>query len=596
MKKDWSLLAMLFALFLVLAACNTPDNNSEDKEGIAFPTRIENEGTAIEGGILQVALQKSEPFQGIFSYALYEDGYDADLMEFANTSIFAVDGDFLLTDKGIASMEVTKEKDPANGNDFNIVTIKIKEDVKWSDGAPLTIDDVIFPYYIIGDKNYTGDRYNSHFQNIVGAVEYHDGVANEIAGIKRIDDHTMELYLKEISPGLFSGGDGILTYAEPKHVLGKVPIAELVEHDAVRKKPLSLSAFAIEKVVPGESVQYKANEHYWKGAPKLDGVVVKVVPPASIGKAIEAGEYDLVLSFGSSQYPEIKDFKNIDILAVPELYYSYLGFKLGKWDAEKKIVVTDMENSKVGDAKLRQAMAYALDVEQVTEAFYDGLRERANAIVPPVFSSFHDASLEGFSYNPEKAIDLLEEAGYKDVDGDGFREDKDGQPLEIKFATISGDDVAEQISAFWLQNWEEVGLKVVYTDGRTIELNSFYDKIQADNPNIDIFMAAWGVGTNPSPSGVYAHSAPFNFSRYTSPTLQETLKNIDSSKSFDAEYRASQFAAFEKEMVEVAPIVPMMYRLELTPVNKRVAKYTVDYADVDFDWNQVELLAETPVK
>ena len=285
---------MLFAVLLVLAACSDKEDDKPKKGGDAsgdvetpeegFATKVTNKGTPIKGGTLMVAMQKDEPFQGIFSQALYEDGYDFDLMEFANTSIFADDGDFLLTNEGIASYDVNEET--------KVVTIKIKEDVKWSDGEPLTIDDVIFPYYIIADKDYTGVRYDADFQNIIGAADYHDGKAETISGIVRVDDNTMELHLTTISPGLYSGGDGILTYAEPKHVLGDVPVAELVENDYVRKTPLSLSAFVVDKIVAGESVSYKPNENYWKGAPKLDGVIVKVVPSSSIAKALETGEYD----------------------------------------------------------------------------------------------------------------------------------------------------------------------------------------------------------------------------------------------------------------------------------------------------------------
>lgn len=605
-KSKWSLLVMMFALMLVLAACSdkeetekpvdtgkteVPGEAPETEEG--FKTKVTNDGTAISGGTLMVALQKDDPFQGIFNYALYEDGYDADLMEFANTTIFKTDGDFLLTNDGIASYEVNETT--------NVVTIKIKPDVKWSDGQPLTIEDVMFPYNIIGHADYTGVRYDSDFRNIVGAEEYNAATAAgdttaTISGLVKVDDTTLELHLKQISPSLYSIGDGLLSYALPVHQLGEVPIAELVEHDGVRKNPLSLSAFVVDKIVVGESVQYKANTNYWKGAPKLDGVIMKVVPSSSIAKALETGEYDLTFGLGSTKYAEVKDLKNIDIIAVPELYYSYLGFKLGKWNAETLEVETDLTNSKMGDVELRKAMGYALDVEQVAETFYDGLRQRANAFIPPVFSSFHDASLEGYTYNPEKAIEILDAAGYADVDGDGLREDKTGQPLEIKLATMSGDDVAEQIAAFWLQNWEEVGLNVVFTDGRTIEFNAFYDRVGADDPEIDIFMGAWGVGSNPSPSGIYAHNASFNFSRYTSDSLKTTLANIDSNKAFDAEYRAEQFAAFEKELFDTAAVIPMTYRLELTAVNKRIAHFTVDYADIDFDWNQVELISETAVK
>ena len=586
---------MLFALVLVLAACGEGEDDTQQDQSTDqtetdgnFASKVTNEGDAIEGGTLMVAMQKDEPFQGIFSYALYDDGYDNYLMNFANTSVFEVDGDFLLTNEGIASFEVNEET--------KVVTVKIREGVKWSDGEPLKVEDLLLPYYIIGHKDYTGVRYDSDFRNIVGAEEYHNGQSETISGLNKVNETTYTLALKEVSPGLYSGGDGLLTYAEPSHVLGSVPVGQLIEHDAIRKNPLSLSAFVVEKIVTGESVQYKANENYWNGAPKLDGVIVKVVPSSSISKALEAGEYDVTLALGSDKYTEIKDLKNIDILAVPELYYSYLGFKVGKWNTETLEVSTDMENSKMGDVNLRKAMAYALDVEQVTEAFYEGLRERANAFIPPVFTSFHDASLEGYTYDVDKANALLDEAGYKDVNNDGKRETPTGEPLQIKLATMSGDDIAEQIAAFWLQNWAEVGLDVVLTDGRTIEFNSFYDRVEADDPEIDIFMGAWGVGSNPSPSGIYAHNAAFNFSRYTSPTLQETLANIDSEKSFDAEYRAEQFAAFEKEMFEQAVVVPMMYRLELTAVNKRVKHFTVDYADTDFDWNQVELVSETAVK
>ena len=85
----------------------------------------------------------------------------------------------------------------------------------------------------------------------------------------------------------------------------------------------------------------------------------------------------------------------------------------------------------------------------------------------------------------------------KDVDGDGIREDKAGKPLEIKFAAMAGDDIAEDITQFYLQNWKDVGLNVTLTTGRTIEFNSFYDKVQADDPEIDIFMACMGYRYKP---------------------------------------------------------------------------------------------------
>ena len=600
-KKFWTLLALLLAFVLVLGACNggekqegkTPEkdeeeeNNEEVVDTGSFPLTVENEGDVIEGGILKVALVNDSPFQGIFSSVLYEDAYDDDIMQYASNSIFTTDGDFLLTNDGIAAMEVDQ--------DNNKVTLTIKDGVKWSDGEPLKIEDLIQPYLIIGHKDYTGVRYDADFQNIVGAVEYNAGTADTISGLKKVDEKTLEISFIKLSPAIFSGGDGIWGTAEPSHILKDIPVADLLESDAVRKNIVTLGAFKFDKIVPGESVQFVKNENYWKGAPKLDGVLVKTVPSTSISVALQTGEYHMTANtFSTDKYLEIKDFDNLTVLGRNELYYQYIGFKLGKYDMEKSEVVMD-PNAKMNDVKLRQAMGYAIDVEQVSEVYYNNLRERATSLIPPVFKSFYDDSLEGYTYDVEKANALLDEAGYEDVDGDGLREDKDGKPLEIKFATMSGGDIAEDIASFYMQNWKDVGLNVTLATGRTIEFNSFYDKVQGDDPEIDIFMAAWGTGTNPSPSGLYSKTAQYNFSRYTSEKLEELLAAIDSPEAFDAEYRAGKFREWQEYMSENAPIIPTQYRLELRPINKAVKNYDIDYSS-DFDLNEVELISEDPAK
>lgn len=133
----------------------------------------------------------------------------------------------MISDKGIASLEVDQENKKA--------TIKIREGIKWSDGEPLKVEDLIQPYLIIGHPDYTGVRYDADFQNIVGAIEYHDGKADTISGLKKIDETTLEISLIQVSPAIFSGGDGLWTYAEPSHIVKDLPVATLIESDPVRK-------------------------------------------------------------------------------------------------------------------------------------------------------------------------------------------------------------------------------------------------------------------------------------------------------------------------------------------------------------------------
>ncbi|WP_342526010.1 oligopeptide ABC transporter substrate-binding protein [Chryseomicrobium sp. FSL W7-1435] len=611
-KKLLALLALLMAFMLFLAACNNEEatpaeeetgtsegetDGTDEEEGAGeegaesteelFPLVVENEGDAIEGGTLQAALVNDSPFQGIFSYVLYEDAYDDEIMAFASNIIFETDGDFLLTNDGIASLEVDGEAKTA--------TITINGDVKWSDGEPLKAEDIVQPYLIIGHPDYTGVRYDADFQNIVGAVEYNAGESDTISGITIVDEKTVQIQFNKISPAIYSGGDGLWSSAEPSHILGDIPVAELLESEAVRVNPVTLGAFKFDRIVPGESVSLVRNENYWKGQAKLDGVVIETVPTASAAKSIETGEYDIALSFPTSAYENVKDLENITLLGRQELYYSYLGFKLGKYNYDTNLVETDVEGSKMGNAELRKAMGYALDIEQVSEVFYFGLRERANSLIPPVFASFHDPSIEGFNYDPEMAMQILDDAGYVDADGDGLREDPNGEKLEIMLAAMSGDETQEQVINYYLQNWQEVGLDVQLATGRLIEFNTFYDKVQADDPEIDIFMGAWGTGTNPSPSGLYSETAVYNFSRYSSEELEGLLQAIDSEEALDAEYRGEQFRAWQEYMAEVSAVIPMQFRYELMPVNNRVKNWDFGY-DTDFDYIDVELTADAPVK
>lgn len=191
----------------------------------------------------------------------------------------------------------------------------------------------------------------------------------------------------------------------------------------------------------------------------------------------------------------------------------------------------------------------------------------------------------------------MKEAGYEDKDGDGFVEDPKGKAFTVKLATMAGSDKDDKITQFYIQNWKDVGVKVELTTGRPIEFNSFYDKVQADDKDIDMFMAAWGTGTNPSPNGLFSKNAQFNYSRYTTPELEKLLADIDSKESLDAAHRGEAFKAWQQYMFEQAVTVPMYFRTEIFPVNNRVKGYSINYLDgIDKHYQDIELTADTPAK
>lgn len=598
MKKWYKLLGLTAAASLALVACGNSDSetaesssSSESGEVVApeLATTVDNEGDAIDGGTLQVGLVTDSPFQGIFSWEFYEDAYDAKIMDFGFESLFGTDDDFQIDDSGKATLALDQENNKA--------TITLKEGLKWSDGEPLTAEDVIYSYEVIGHPDYTGIRYDGTFQNVVGMEEYHSGEADTISGITQVDDVTVEIEFQEVSPSMLQAGGGVWSYAMPKHYLEDVPVAELASSEKIRSTPVGDGPFRITKVTPGESVEYEANEYYWQGEPKLDNVVVEVVPSSSIVPALENGTYDVALSMPTDLYASYAELPGYTLLGREELSYTYIGFKLGKWDAEAGEVVYD-EDAKMADKSLRQAMGYAIDNDAVAQRFYNGLRSNANTVIPPVFGSFGATTEEvpGYYYDADKANQLLDDAGYVDTDNDGIREDSDGEPLQINFASMEGGETAEPIAQYYIQAWKEVGLDVQLTDGRLLEFNSFYDRIEADDENIDIYQAAWGTGSDPAPNGLYARNSAFNFTRWATEENDQFMADFTSAEAFDEEFQRNTFVEWQKYFSEEAPVIPTLFRQEVMPVNNRVKHY--DYANNpadDFGWHTVEVTADAPV-
>jgi len=591
MKKLSKIVALCLATSFLFTACGNSNNksktNQEEKKevGVQDNLVIENEGTPVENATLKIAYVSDSPFTGIFHYAYATNSSDLEILTYCAGGTFKVDENFKLINGGGADLEFKPEEKK--------VIITINEKYTWNDGTPVTSADFLEYYKIVAHKDYTGIRFDDDIRNVVGIDEYHNGKAKDISGFKTLSDKKFEINFKTFNPGILWGG-GIPYEPVPSHKLKDIPVKEQEAHDITRKNPLSPGPYYIKEIIPGQQVVFEANPYYYKGQPKVKTVVWKVVPSAQIVAALQAGEYDITVALNADLYNKVKDLKNIKVGVQDDLSYTYIGFKLGKWDKEKGEVVTD-PNAKMADVKLRKAMAYAIDNNLVGTKFYEGLRRNATQLMIPAFKEYYDESLKGYTLDIEKAKQLLDEAGYKDVNGDGIREDKNGQPFKINFASMSGGATAEPIAQYYMQQWKSIGLDVQLTNGRLIEINSFYEKVQADDPEIDVYQAAWGTGSNPNPTAFYGRNAAFNFPRYATPELDAILAKINSVEAVDKDYRSKAYKEFANYMFENVPVVPTLFRKSIVAVNNRVKKWDITPGSV-FTVKDVELTAPEPIK
>ena len=598
-------LALISGMLLLASCGGINDGGAKDakKEVVdvstvesQYPSYVENEGNPVEATVLKVAVVSDSPFRGIFNGFLYSDSLDGSFMASTMNGAFPIDQDL----KIILDSDETPIKVSVNPEE-KTVTYKINPNFKWSNGEPVTTKDIVKTYEIFANQDYIVSskslRFSKNRKAIVGIEEYNEGKADKISGLEVIDDSTMKIHLKEMTPSVYWGGNFVPEFVNAKQFEG-IPMDKIIESDALRKNPLSYGPYVIKEIVQGEKVIFEANPYYYKGEPKIKRLEMEILPPSQQVAAIKSGKYDIVLKVSPEIFPELEKLDNINILTKKAGSMNYIAFKLGKWDDEKNEVVTD-PNSKMYDLNLRKAIAYAIDMDAVSKQFYHGLSTPAKSQLSPLFPSLHNPEINGFKQDVEKAKQLLDEAGFKDVDGDGIREGKDGKPVKYTLAMMSGGEIAEPLAQYYIQQWRAIGLDVELLDGRLLDSKNFYNRVNGDDPAIDFCIAGIGFGTDPQQLAIFGKNAKFNISRYISDPLEAALDATVSKEAMNEEYRVKAYKDYEKVFMEEIPAVPILNKLDILVVNKRIKKYdwrpNVDGKPNTFKWSMIEVVAPQPI-
>ncbi|MCT0164322.1 oligopeptide ABC transporter substrate-binding protein [Lactobacillus helveticus] len=579
MKKTQLLgsIGLVTGAVLTLAACGQKSNDNADAKDAKKFTQQTPKKAVKKGGTLSYALESDTPFTGIFSNELATSGIDSTVAQFGNESLFDTDDSYKINSKGPATFKLDLKA--------KTITIEVKKGVKWSDGKQVTAKDVEYEYEIMANKGSKSQRYNASLQNIVGVTDYHDGKSKTISGIEMPDGENgrkVVVHFKEMKPGMLQSGNGyFLEAASPYHQLKSIPFDKLESSDAVRKNPIFFGPYKISKIVRGQSVTWVPNKYYWRGTPKLDKITVSVVNPNSASQAIKSHKFDIA-GVVNSQWDQVKNTKDVNFVAKIPLSYSYMGFKVGKWKDGRNVMDP---KAKMNNKSLRQAMAYAMNVDAVNKRYTHGLSFRVPTLIPEQFGDYFNKNAKGYSYNLKKANQLLDKAGYKKKGT--YRVQPNGKPLTIYLASMSGNSNQEPIIRNYIQQWKKIGLNVKLTTGRLIEFNSFYDKVQNDAKNVDVFMGAWSLPSEPSPNDLYSEKAPFNYTRFVTKKNTQLLGEMNSQKAFNHKYRVDKFHEWQKYMDDEAYVVPLYNSYEIHAVNSKITGYSLKPSDGNSLWYKV---------
>ncbi|MBT2830537.1 ABC transporter substrate-binding protein [Staphylococcus coagulans] len=556
MKKAYRyVLFLALSVVLVLSACGKSGDTAKNDSS-------KTEKSDAKGGTLNVGI--AEPPEGNFQSIFSSSTGDSGVIDYFNDSLIELDDNLQIKPK-ILSWEKHKDDDLT-------YTFKLKKGIKWQDGNPLTINDWIFTLETIADPDYDGPRY-SGVDVIKGAEEKHKGQAQNISGIKKIDDYTAEVTFKAHKANNLLE---LWTSAPISEKIFKdIPVKDMAKSDAVRKHPIGIGPFKVKNIVDGESVELVKNKDYWQGEPKIDKINLRVVEQTSMTQALEKGDIDMA-SITPPIAKEIKDSgsDNLKLLEAPSTSYTIIGFVLNDYDKKSRKI--GKERPKYQNKQLRQAMAYAINRKEWIDAFYYGYGKPLNGLIPSAhWSGAKKGDVHEYDHNVKKAKKLLDDAGYKDKDGDGWREDPDGKPFVVNLKHYAGSNPTfEPRSAAIKGYWEKVGLK---TKVEMEEFGKYATDLENTSKDMEVYFRTWQQGADPDPSDLYKSTALWNESRYNNPKADKLLSEaVDSKVVGDSnKKRKEKYLEWQKIMAEDVPVIPIVELKDVTVVNNRVKNFEV---------------------
>lgn len=549
MKKSFKSFLSIIFLAMILSACaldsssskqsavpekkvNTPAKDTGVKEFkatnlSALPEKAKTRKDLFIAGI-------SAP-GGVFLPYFYENGWDGN----ATDPIFAP---LVNLDKEGKPVGILADKWDVSSDQLTY-TFHLRKGLTFSDGSPLTADDVAFTLTLLHDPAYEGYQ-DISLAAIKGGKEYKEGKAKTIEGIKVKDKQTIEITTTEVNAkALLLLGGQVLSkaYYGKDYEYGKLDYLK-----DLYSKPLGAGPYKFIKYVPGQEIRYEANEHYYAGKPKTKNLIFKVIDTSTSLQLFETGELDYA-SFSA------------DDDTVGQL--QSLGFANVRVGPVNDFGLIYVNNSRpqFKDKEVRQALIYGLDRQKIVDVKFKSYGEVANIPVSKVSWAYNDKGINKYEFNPGKAKELLDQAGWKEGK-DGIRE-KDGKPFVIHYLTRTAEDPIIPIAK---ENYEDIGIKF---EPEIMDFNALVAKL--NKKDYDFASVSTSQILDPSdPVEEFATNNPNNAAGYSNPKVDELIKK--GLNTLDIEKRKEIYHELYKELNEDPPVILVHYRQSARAISGQI--------------------------
>lgn len=409
-------------------------------------------------------------------------------------------------------------------------TFKLRKDVKWSDGQTFSADDVKFSI-----ESHQDPANNSSLRTTMSVVDK----------MVIVDPSTIRFELKQPVgpfPTIVSYNAGIL----PKHVLSGTDLTKNVEFNT--KRPVSTGPFMIDEAVAGDHYSLKANPNYFRGKPKLDGIIFKVLNDVNTQVAqLKSGELDFAV-VAPSNLAALESAANVKVVTAPYIGFYHLSF--------------NYQLPLFADKRVRQALVYAIDRPGILKTVMLGKAQLGVTPFPPIFKWAFDNSLQPIPYDPARAKQMLADLGWT-AGADGVLQ-KNGQRFSFTLDADTADPARQQSAVIAQQNFKAIGVDA------QLRLRPFAAYVpDLIGKKYEAHVGFWVLPPDPDFTNYYSTGAGFNTINYSNPDIDKLI--AQGRASSDVNQRKQAYYQMQRIMLDDVPGAILFYPQDIQAMTNKLA-------------------------
>lgn len=532
-------LLMVIAMIGIMTACGASGNDGNDAatDGIgtddassAADGESAGPAEAAEGEKI-INIGVTDSLGGVNPFAIDQTEINKYAMDLMFLPLMELDKD--LNFQGMLADSITTE------DNIHFV-VHIDDNATWSDGTPVTAYDVEYSVLRYASPIVANSTLLLYaFEGTDDATGFVEEGAASMAGLTVLDDKTIQFNAKyPMALTTFQNSYGRYLHTLPKHVIEKFAENELVSNDWFNHPDVINGPYFLTDYDADHYISYTANTDYWKGAPKIDKLNFKIVDGSQIYSGLQSGEIDItqhtMTAIPQEDYESIEALKNVTVI---------YGSPVTNQSAF-------IQTANIPDERVRQALVYAIDRQQLVDQLLKGHGEVTDGFLSSA-SPFYDSAIEPIEYDPERAKELLEEAGWDSTQ-------------VLRFYVNSGDNTFVNGVQVIAAQWAAVGINVEIT---TVDLATLMTI--AGSTDYDIMAVQYTYApVDPYPDVSWLLGGEGSWTGYYDEAVVAALEGTQQTSSVD-EIKGF-YSIVDKKMQEEAPMFSVYVISAQGAVNNRV--------------------------